>query len=183
MPDRRLSRVDSPGSGSARLKMKPNTPPDSGRARLRRFAVLAEQRACDFVGKQFGRLINRKDIGPVVQPDTSTTVRAVLAECLAETQPPRGTALLIVIIVEQFEQIVTGESQERIAVDDSGARLRKRVGAEAMLVDFQDELSVKAVRAERRRIRAHVTSEVANRRKTSVRLNTHAAANQSDASA
>ncbi len=63
----------------------------------------------------------------------------------------------VVIIVEQFEKVVTDEREKGVAVDDSGLRLEEGVGAEAMRVDFEDKFSGEAVGPEWAggRIRAH----------------------------
>jgi hypothetical protein len=93
---------------------------------------------------------------------------------LGEAQPPGGRALRVIVVVKQFKNRVTGEREKCVAVEDAGLGLEERVGAEAVLVDFEHKFAVAAIGPERagRQARVHDRIEVAKTEMASVRLNT-----------
>jgi hypothetical protein len=72
--------------------------------------VLTQQAARDFVRKQLKRLIDRQSFRSVVPPDASSAIGGFRAHSLSESQPPRGPAFAIIVIVQQLEQVSFGRT-------------------------------------------------------------------------
>ena len=60
-------------------------------------------------------------------------------------------------VMQDGEEVVAGKGEESVAIQDAGLGLGKRVGAEAVFVDFDHQLAVAAEGSKRarRQARAH----------------------------
>jgi hypothetical protein len=146
---------------------------DLGHYRADFLAVLTQELAGDIVGKQFRRLIDGESIASIIQAHAGTMVRRILAKSLRKSQPPRRTAIVIVV-VQQLENIIAGKSEERIAIEESRLRLEKRIRTETVLVDFEHQLSVATIgqNGSGSQARVHALTKTGTDSIASVRLNT-----------